>query len=167
MTAFELALVILNLCVAAIYAAILWVMLKQRSIMDKQLEAMQSQICEAKRNRMAAHRPILRFEPPIASGLPNLEFYQVHNIGAGAALDVLLFVHERSTGEMFVVGKIEPLSSRETSNEFPVLRPLFHFHEATLTLTYFDIWSNRFWTLYDPLEQTHSFGEGEPPYLKR
>lgn len=37
MTAFESALVILDLFTAAIYAAILWVMVQQRQLMDKQL----------------------------------------------------------------------------------------------------------------------------------
>ncbi len=41
MTAFELVLVILNLLITLTYATILWVMVQQRRLMDKRLEAMQ------------------------------------------------------------------------------------------------------------------------------
>jgi len=165
MGAFELALVALNLLIATIYAAILWVMVQQRRIMDEQLKAMQMQLREAERTRMAAHRPILRVEPPIASGLPHLEFFQVRNIGVGAALDVSFFLHELATGAVSVSGKIEPVGAGDFSTEFPATtRWLLH---PALTLTYADVFGNRFWTLYDIITQTQTFGEGEPPLLKR
>ena len=165
MNAFELALVTLNLVIASIYAAILWVMVQQRRLMDKQLEAMQAQLREAERTRMAAHRPILRVEPPIASGLPHLDFYQVRNIGVGAALDVHFFVHERNTGRVSIVGNIEPIGASELSREFFVLTAALA-HPA-LTVTYADVFGNKFWTLYDIITQSHIFGEGEPTHLQR
>ena len=157
----NLASVILNLVIASIYAAILWVMVQQRRLMDKQLEAMQAQLREAKRTRMAAHRPILRVEPPTASGLPDLD-----NIGVGAALDVYFFVHERDTGWVSIVGNIEPIGASEFSREFlPVLTTALA-HPA-LTVTYSDVFGNKFWTLYDIITQSHIFGEGEPTHLQR
>jgi hypothetical protein len=57
MSAFELALVTLNLVITAIYAAILWVMVQQRRLMDKQLAAMQAQLREAERTRTALIAP--------------------------------------------------------------------------------------------------------------
>jgi len=166
MSAFELASVILNLVIASIYAAILWVMVQQRRLMDKQLEAMQAQLREAERTRMAAYRPILRVEPPTASGLPDLDFYQIHNIGVGAALDVYFFVHERDTGQVSIVGNIEPIGASEFSREFlPVLTTALA-HPA-LTVTYSDVFGNKFWTLYDIITQSHIFGEGEPTHLQR
>jgi len=55
MSAFELAFV-----TASIYAAILWVIVQQRRIMDEQLKTMQAQLRGAERTSTAAHRPILR-----------------------------------------------------------------------------------------------------------
>ena len=160
MSAFELAFV-----TASIYAAILWAMVQQRRLMDKQLEAMQAQLREAERTRMAAYRPILRVEPPTASGLPDLDFYQIHNIGVGAALDVYFFVHERDTGWVSLVGNIEPIGASEFSREFLVLTTALA-HPA-LTVTYSDVFGNKFWTLYDIVTQSHIFGEGEPTHLQR
>jgi len=165
MSAFELALVTLNLLIDAIYAAILWVMVQQRRLMDKQLEAMQAQLREAERTRTAAHRPILRVEPPIASGLPHLDFYQIRNIGFGAALDVYFFVHERNTDWVSIVGNIEPIGASELSREFFVLTAALS-HPA-LTVTYSDVFGNKFWTLYDIVTQLHIFGEGELTHLQR
>ncbi len=88
MTSFEWGMFVLNLIIALTYAAILWVMVQQRRLMDRQLETMQAQLREAERTRMAAYRPILRVEAP-------------------------------------------------------------------------------FWTLYDIITQTQTFGEGEPPHLRR
>jgi len=165
MTVFEMALVILNLLIACIYAAILWVMVQQRKIMSDQLKTMQSQLSEAERTRMAAHRPILRVEPPITSGVSNLDFYQVRNIGVGAALGIRFFVHEHDTGSISVVGGIEPVGAGETSKEFPVtIRGLL---KPALTIVYADVFGNRFWTLYDVVTQVQTFGEGEPPHLER
>ncbi|MCS7186171.1 MAG: hypothetical protein N3B10_04240 [Armatimonadetes bacterium] len=164
MTAFELALVALNLLIAAIYTAILWVMVQQRRLMDKQLEIMQAQLREAERTRMSAYRPILRVEPPLASGLPYLDFYQVRNIGVGAALNVLFFVHEIETEAISVTGEIEPIGAEEFSKEFPVTTRTLLL--PALTIVYADVFGNRFWTLYDTISQTQTFGEGKPPHLK-
>jgi hypothetical protein len=89
------ALLLANLLIAVIYAAILWVMVQQRRVMDQQLSAMQAQLQEIERTRIAAHRPVLRVEPPIQVPplvipaslqlLPSLfaELRQVRNIGVG------------------------------------------------------------------------------------
>jgi len=164
-TSFEWGMFVLNLIIALTYAAILWVMVQQRRLMDRQLETMQAQLREAERTRMAAYRPILRVEAPLASGLPYLDFYQVRNIGVGAALSVLFFTHEFDASTTSVSGRIEPIGAAEFSQEFPITtRALLH---PALTITYEDVFGNRFWTLYDIITQTQTFGEGEPPHLRR
>lgn len=68
MSAFELALIalklLIDLLIAAIYAAILWMMVQQRRITDEQLKAMQVQLREAERTRIAAHREIFQQSSP-------------------------------------------------------------------------------------------------------
>lgn len=133
--------------------------------MNKQLEAMQAQVQEAKRTRMDAHRPILKVEPPYASNVVGLDFYQVRNIGGGAALNSRFFIHEYGTGASLISGDIEPIGVGEFSMEFPVTtHGLLH---PALTITYTDIFGNQFWTLYDIVSQSQTIGEGEPPHFKR
>ncbi|MFA0785016.1 hypothetical protein [Fervidibacter sacchari] len=172
MNAFELALVTLNLVVAIVYAAILWVMVQQRRLMDKQLKAMQAQLREAERTRMAAHRPILRVEPPtlvtVGLPMPPIEERRLRNIGVGVALDVTYFIHERGTGIVWIVGGLNPVGAGELSQEFfiPYPQQLFVLN-AALTITYADVFGNRYWTLYEFVTQAHIFGEGEPKHLQR
>ncbi|MFA0752224.1 MAG: hypothetical protein SLRJCFUN_002627 [Candidatus Fervidibacter sp.] len=171
MGAFELALVALNLLIATIYAAILWVMVQQRRIMDEQLKAMQSQLREAERTRMAANRPVLRVEPPIlmpAAPPTPVELRRLRNIGVGVALEVVYFLHEWGTGVILMVSGLDPVGAGEFSREFfiPYPQQLLAL-DAALTVTYADVFGNRYWTLYHFLSQAHSFGEGEPPHLKR
>jgi hypothetical protein len=172
MSAFELALVTLNLVITAIYAAILWVMVQQRRLMNKQLAAMQAQLREAERTRTAAHRPVLRVEPPIlelaAPPLPPVELFYLRNIGVGVALDVKYFIHERGTGVVWTDGGLDPVGAGELSRELfiPYPQQLFALN-AALTVTYADVFGNRYWTLYEFVTQVHIFGEGEPKHLQR
>jgi len=168
MSAFELALVTLNLVIASIYAAILWVMVQQRRLMDKQLEAMQAQLREAERTRMAAHRPILRVEPPffpstIWTQPPPTDFYLISNIGLGAAIDVCCHIQAPDTGEIIYSVDLEPIGASETSKEVAIPRIPWNLH---LVVTYSDIFGNRFWTLYKVVEQRQTLGEGNPPTIK-
>jgi hypothetical protein len=171
------ALLLANLLIAVIYAAILWVMVQQRRVMDQQLSAMQAQLQEAERTRIAAHRPVLRIEPPIQ--VPPLvipaslqllsslfaELRQVRNIGVGVALNVRYFFHDLETRAVSNIGSLAPLGAGELSPEFPVPSPP-QLPDAALTVTYADIFGNRYWTLYHFASQAHSFGEGEPPHLR-
>ena len=172
MSAFELALVTLNLVITAIYAAILWVMVQQRRLMDEQLAAMQAQLREAERTRTAAHRPVLRVEPPIlvpaAPPLPPVELFYLRNIGVGVALDVKYFIHEQGTGVVWTDGGLDPVGAGELSRELfiPYPQQLFALN-AALTVTYADVFGNRYWTLYEFVTQVHIFGEGEPKHLQR
>jgi hypothetical protein len=169
MSAFELALVTLNLVIAAIYAAILWVMVQHRRLMDKQLAAMQAQLREAERTRIAAHRPVLRVEPPILElAAPPVGLFYLRNIGVGVALDVKYFIHERGTGVVWVDGGLDPVGAGELSRELfiPYPQELFALN-AALTVTYADAFGNRYWTLYEFVTQVHIFGEGEPKHLQR
>ncbi|MFA0758229.1 MAG: hypothetical protein PVTTEEND_000406 [Candidatus Fervidibacter sp.] len=172
------ALLLANLLIAIIYAAILWVMVQQRRIMDEQLKGMQMQLREAERTRVAAHRPVLRVEPPVLvpplvvpASLPLIpslfaELRQVRNIGVGVALNIRYFFHDLETGAVGSLGSLAPLGAGELSAEFPVPSPP-QLPDAALTVTYADIFGNRYWTLYHFASQSHSFGEGEPPHLRR
>ena len=146
--AFELALIALNLLVATIYAAILWVTVKRRRIMDEQLKAMQMQLREAERTRMAAHRPVLRVEPPVLvpaapPALP-VELYRLCNIGVGVALEAVYFLHGWGTGVILMVGGLDPVGAGEFSREFflPYPQQLIAL-DAVLTVTYADVFGNR------------------------
>jgi hypothetical protein len=170
MSAFELALVTLNLVITAIYAAILWVMVQQRRLMNKQLAAMQAQLREAERTRTAAHRPVLRVEPPIlvpaALPMPPIEMRRLRNIGVGVAMEVRYFIHERGTGIIWVRSSLDPIGAGEFSQEFFIPQQLLAL-DIALIVTYADIFGNRYWTLYHFASQTHSFGEGEPEHFQR
>jgi hypothetical protein len=137
--------------------------------MDQQLSAMQAQLQEAERTRTAAHRPVLRVEPPILElAAPPVELFYLRNIGVGVALDVRYFIHERGTGVVWVDGGLDPVGAGELSRELfiPYPQELFALN-AALTVTYADVFGNRYWTLYDFVTQAHIFGEGEPEHLQR
>lgn len=123
--------------------------------MDKQLETMQAQLREAERTRMAAYRPILRVEPPIAlpqiPRLPRVECYQVCNIGVGAALNVRFPVHELDMGTISVEGSIIPIGAGELSGEFLV--PISGLLQPALTITYEDVFGK---PLLDALRHYHA-----------
>lgn len=127
MGASELALIALNLLIATIYAVILWVMVQQRQIMDEELKAMRMQLREAERTRMAAHRPVLRVEPPVlvpaVPPAPPVELYRLCNIGVGVALEVVYFLHEWGTGVILMVSGLDPVGAGEFSREFFIPYP--------------------------------------------
>lgn len=175
MSTFELTVVVLNLLIAAIYAAILWVMVQQRRIMDEQLKAMQSQLREAERTRMAAHRPILVAEPLVAPESlelpavtpPSVQFFEIRNIGNGAAMDAMVIAHELEVGAVFFESRLPPYGALGAKESTIAHVPATTLFRCALTLIYSDIFGNRFWTLYDIQHQQHTWGEGTPTHLAR
>jgi hypothetical protein len=172
MSTFEVLIVVLNAALVSANLFLAWVMVQQRRLMDEQLAAMQAQLREAERTRIAAHRPVLRVEPPIlvptAPPLPPLELFYLRNIGVGVALNVEWCIHQRGTGVVWVDGSLDPVGAGELSRELfiPYPQELFALN-AALTVTYADVFGNRYWTLYDFVTQAHIFGEGEPEHLQR
>jgi hypothetical protein len=172
MSTFEVLIVVLNAALVSANLFLAWVMVQQRRLMDKQLAAMQAQLREAERTRIAAHRPVLRVEPPIlvptAPPLPPVELFYLRNIGVGVALNVEWCIHQRGTGVVWVDGSLDPVGAGELSRELfiPYPQELFALN-AALTVTYADVFGNRYWTLYEFVTQAHIFGEGEPEHLQR
>jgi type II secretory pathway pseudopilin PulG len=172
MSTFEVLIVVLNAALVSANLFLVWVMVQQRRVMDQQLSAMQAQLQEAERTRTAAHRPVLRVEPPIlvptAPPLPPVELFYLRNIGVGVALNVEWCIHQRGTGVVWVDGSLDPVGAGELSRELfiPYPQELFALN-AALTVTYADVFGNRYWTLYDFVTQAHIFGEGEPEHLQR
>jgi hypothetical protein len=172
MSTFEVLIVVLNAALVSANLFLAWVMVQQRRLMDEQLAAMQAQLREAERTRIAAHRPVLRVEPPIlvptAPPLPPVELFYLRNIGVGVALNVEWCIHQRGTGVVWVDGSLDPVGAGELSRELfiPYPQELFALN-AALTVTYADVFGNRYWTLYDFVTQAHIFGEGEPEHLQR
>jgi hypothetical protein len=172
MSTFEVLIVVLNAALVSANLFLAWVMVQQRRLMDEQLAAMQAQLREAERTRIAAHRPVLRVEPPIlvptAPPLPPVELFYLRNIGVGVALNVEWCIHQRGTGVVWVDGSLDPVGAGELSRELfiPYPQELFALN-AALTVTYADVFGNRYWTLYEFVTQAHIFGEGEPEHLQR
>jgi hypothetical protein len=172
MSTFEVLIVVLNAALVSANLLLAWVMVQQRRLMNKQLAAMQAQLREAERTRTAAHRPVLRVEPPIlvpaAPPLPPVELFYLRNIGVGVALNVEWCIHQRGTGVVWVDGSLDPVGAGELSRELfiPYPQQLFALN-AALTVTYADVFGNRYWTLYEFVTQVHIFGEGEPKHLQR
>jgi hypothetical protein len=152
MSTFEVLIVVLNAALVSANLFLAWVMVQQRRLMDEQLAAMQAQLREAERTRIAAHRPVLRVEPPIlvptAPPLPPVELFYLRNIGVGVALNVEWCIHQRGTGVVWVDGSLDPVGAGELSRELfiPYPQELFALN-AALTVTYADVFGNRYWTL--------------------
>lgn len=141
--------------------------------MDKQLEAMQSQLREAERTRMAAHRPILvaeqlvslEIDETLALTYPNVQFFEVRNIGSGIALYAMVISRELETETILFESRLPPYGALGAKDSTIVHVPAIATLRCVLILTYSDIFANRFWTLYDIQNQQHTWGEGEPTYL--